>query len=188
MKSTFLLVTLLIVTTIPAAPVAAQAQPDDQPDELPVWFQNATDTDRCESPQVIDNSTVICSSALVDDGRYAEIVIRSDHTQRVTLTDGAGLMTAGPINRKTFTVREGEMNTLRLRVTRVDGFAGVTIDTGTVLYGLPLETSSTLVGPPWGPSDAQLAALAAALSTAGVSAFVVLRTVYGKTEEPERIA
>lgn len=66
--------------------------------------------------------------------------------------------------------------------------AGVTIDTGDVLYAVPFDESSALIGPPWSASDVQIGALAGATSTALVAGLVVLRTVYGRTEEPERIA
>lgn len=186
MKPQFLLVAVLIVTTIPVAPSVAQTN-NQTVDEVPPWLESG-DLEKCSEPEAIDNKTVICSSGLSDNGQYAELVIRSDETQRITVTDAGGFMSGGEITRETYTVREDERNTIRLRITRVDGFAGVTVDTGAVLYAVPLEDTTTLIGPPWTSSDAQLAALAAALSTAGVSAIVVLRTVYGKTEKPERIA
>jgi hypothetical protein len=85
-------------------------------------------------------------------------------------------------------VPTGEPVTLTLDVTQHRGFAGVTIDTGDVLFGVPLDESSTLIGGPWGPQDTQLAALTAGLSTALLSGLVVLRTIYGRTDEPERVA
>jgi hypothetical protein len=183
MKPHFFILALLVVASLAAAPAAAQTNETD----VPEWFDES-ELEQCQEPQAVDSSTVICSSTLTDDGQYAELVIRSDETQRITLTDAGGFMAGGEINRQTFTVRADEPNTLRLRVTTVDGFAGVSVDTGSVLYAVPLDRSTTLIGPPWSASDAQLAALFAAISTAGVSAIVVLRSVYGKTEDPERIA
>jgi hypothetical protein len=184
MKPHFFILALLVVASLAAGPAAAQT---NETAELPEWIDQE-EIEQCQEPQAVDSSTVICSSTLTDDGQYAELVIRSDETQRITLTDAGGFMAGGEINRQTFTVRADEPNTLRLRVTTIDGFAGVSVDTGNTLYAVPLDRSTTLIGPPWSASDAQIAALFAAISTAGISAIVVLRSVYGKTEEPERIA
>ena len=81
-----------------------------------------------------------------------------------------------------------EENTIRVPITRYRNMAAVTtIDTSDVLYAVPSDESSDLIGPPWSASDVQIGAAAGAISTALVSGLVVLRTVYGRTEEPERI-
>jgi len=180
MKPHFLLVTILIAAAlVPGAAIAQQnATTGDLVDGL--------DDDTCAEPEAIDANTVLCESEL--DGDTAELVLRSDRDQRITLTDAGGVMAGGEVNRQRFTLREDEANTVRFRVTTSQGFAGVTIDTGPVLYAVPLETSTTLIGPPWSESDVQLGALAAGLSTAIVSGVVVLRAIYGRTDDPERIA
>jgi hypothetical protein len=179
MKPHFLLVTILIAAALlPGAAIAQQnATTGDFVNEV---------GDTCAEPEAIDAYTVLCESEL--DGDTAELVLRSDRDQRITLTDAGGVMAGGEVNRQRFTLREDEANTVRFRVTTSQGFAGVTIDTGPVLYAVPLETSTTLIGPPWSESDVQLGAIAAGLSTAIVSGVVVLRAIYGRTDDPERIA
>jgi hypothetical protein len=109
-------------------------------------------------------------------------------TRSVTITDGAALMTGGEIRRENRMLREDERNTIRFPVTQYRGMSAVTIDTGTTLYGVPLEEPSTLIGGPWSAQDVQIGSIAAALGTSVVSIIVVLRTVLGRTESPERIA
>ena len=185
MKLPFLIATTLIVVTLAPGLAAAQTDAgnvtvDDLDDEL------LEDTDECSEPEAIDRNTVLCSATL--DGSHAELVVRSDRPQRVTVTDAGGMFESGPVQRTRHQLRPDEPNTIRVPVTRHRNMAGVTIDTGDVLYGVPFDESSQLIGPPWSASDVQMAALAGAGSTALISGLVVLRTIYGRTDEPERIA
>jgi hypothetical protein len=75
-----------------------------------------------------------------------------------------------------------------MRVVSSGGRAGVTVDDGTILYGIPLQTSSTFVGGPFTASDTQAAGVGGALGVALTTLYLVARRVYGRVEEPERIA
>jgi hypothetical protein len=180
---TLALVAALLVCIVPvvAAPVAAQNGTTTPTAE----FAGDLDDD-CEAPEAIDEKTVVCSASL--DGTEAVVVLRSDELQQVTVTDAGAFMTGGEINRRTFTLREGERNTIRFDVTVHNGFAGVSIDTGETLYAVPIEEESTLIGEPWSAQDVQLAAVSGAAGVATVAVFVVIRTVLGRTDEPERVA
>ena len=182
MKHFFVLIACIALLIAASGTAAAQtnqtATTDDLPDELL--------EDGCTEPEVLDETTVLCSAELTDG--TAELVIRSDDYTRVTITDAGAMLQGGPIPRQTYTVREDEPATIRFDVTHHQGNAGVTIDTGTALYGVPLSEPSTLIGGPWTAQDTQLAAIAAGASTALVSIVVVFRTLLGRTDQPERIA
>jgi hypothetical protein len=181
MKNHFLLVMILLVASLSlASPALAQNQTDTDA------LENA-DLDNCEEPEAIDAVTVLCSAEI--DGEYAELVLKSDINQRVTLTDAGAFMEPGPINRQTFRLREEEeKNTVRIRITQVDGFAGVSVDTGRVLYAVPIEQDSELIGPPWGPTDAQMAALGGSSSVAAITVLLAFRRLSGSSDSPERVA
>lgn len=149
-------------------------------------IEQLDDSDDCEAPQAIDDTTVLCSST-VENGD-AVLVLRSDYTQRVTVTDAGAFMAGGEVPRKKATLREGERNTVRIPVTRHNGFAGVSVDTGSVLFAVPLEEQSTLIGGPWTKQDVTVGALAGAASVAFISIIVVIRAVTGRSEKPERLA
>lgn len=182
MKHFLILIVCVATLTGFAAPAAAQDNGTVGVDDLP---EDLVD-DSCEAPEPIDERTVICSADLQDG--TAVLVLRSDTPQRVTLTDGAGQLTSGPVNRNTYQLRADEENTVRFGVTEYRGIASVSVDTGRVLYGVPLAEPSTLIGGPWTAQDSQLAAGAAGAATALMSIFVVFRTLLGRTEKPERVA
>lgn len=182
MKFHFLLVTAVLVVTLPIAPAAAQ---ETNSTDVPAWLPSE-DLETCQQPEPIDTHTVICSADL--DGNYAELVLRSDLNQTVTLTDAGGMMESGPINRQTTKLRAGEENTVRIRVTTHKGFAGVTVDTGAVLYGVPLERSNTLIGGPWTATDTQMGALGGATSVGLFTVALAWRRLSGNEDSPERIA
>jgi len=142
--------------------------------------------DECSNPRAIDPSTVVCSGSI--DGDVAVLKLRSDIIQRVTITDAGGLMQEGEVRRESRTLRKSEVNTIRFPITRHNGFSGVTIDTGRTLYGLPLEDNTALIGGTWTRSDVTIGALTGAGSVAVMSIIIVIRTVTGKADEPERIA
>ena len=180
MKNHFLLVMILLVASLSlASPALAQnATQSDLPEGL--------DLESCEKPEAIDSSTVLCSAEV--KGEYAELVLRSDLDQRITVTDAGGIMEPGPINRQRYTLREDEENTVRIKITQVDGFAGVSVDTGRVLYAVPIEQDSELIGPPWGPTDAQMAALGGSASVAAITVLLAFRRLAGSSDGPERVA
>lgn len=187
MKPIFIILTLLAVTTLFTAGVTAQANNSttDTGVDVNVGSQES-EQDPCDEPERVDNSTVICSADM--DGQYAELVVQSDRRQRVVLTDAAGFMQGGEINRQTFMVTDDGPQTLRLRVTSYNGFTGVTIDTGDVLYAVPIEEQTSVIGGPYDEQDVQLSAIGGAISVALVSIVVTIRAVTGRSDSPERIA
>jgi hypothetical protein len=73
-------------------------------------------------------------------------------------------------------------------VTQQNGFAGVSISTGDVVYAVPLESTSSLLEPPVTSSDVQAAAGGGAFSVSVAVLFITWRAVTGRDSEPERVA
>lgn len=143
--------------------------------------------DNCPEPEAINDNLVLCS-ADYDDGT-ATLRFKADNMTRVVLTDSGAFMRGGDVPQRRVLLRGGgEVNTVTWDVVEYEGNAGVAVDHADGLYSVPLEDPFVFVGGPWGASDAQLAALSAALSVGGVSIFVVLRGVLGRDQEPERVA
>jgi hypothetical protein len=186
MKPHFLLTLTLIVVLLAPGLAAGQTGSATNTTVEPAIVEELEEPDVCEAPEAIDQNTVLCSASL--DGDTATLVLRSDRLQSVTVTDAGGVFAGGEVQRTSHQLRPDEPNTVRISVTRHRNMAGVTVDTGSTLYGVPFDDTSTLIGPPWSAGDVQLGALAAAISTALCSGVVVLRSVYGRTEEPERVA
>lgn len=184
MKHLFIVLLLLASAVVPGAVVAQQNETSEP--GVSVVLHDENDPDVCEAPETIDRHTSLCHVYTESDGR-AVLIIESERTQRVTITDSASFMSGGEIPRKRVTLREGT-NTVRFPVTVHRGFAGVSIDTGGVLFGVPVESRTTLIGGPWTYADAQIAALGGASSVALVSVVLVMRRIRGKNTEPERIA
>lgn len=178
----FLLISVTVASllVITAAPVTAQLNETEDLD------RNSEDLENCPEPEAIDADTVLCDYEL--NNGVAELQLRSDGLNRITLTDSGAMLSPGPVPRERYTLRPNETNTVRMDIDTSNQYSGVTVDTGPVLYAVPLREPSTLIGGPWGATDTQLAAVSAGLSTALLSVVVVFRSILGRDEEPERIA
>jgi len=173
----FFLIALLIVVSLTGS-VAAQDSPN-------ATVENPTDVEQPETcSQEITPTLRLCSSDFVNG--EAVLVLDSDTRDRVTITEAVVLREPPELNRQSFIV-DGKTE-IRMRVVSSDGRAGVTVDDGTILYGIPLQTSSTFVGGPFTASDTQAAGVGGALGVALTTLYLVARRVYGRVEEPERIA
>mgnify|MGYP006271425965 CR=1 FL=1 len=171
------IIALLAVLVLPAPGVAQAGQ---QPIDISELNNNET------ACQTIDGQTSVCSAELVD-GNTAELVIESSSTQRVTLTDGMALMTGGEIYQNSYTLTEGD-NRIEFPVTQHRGAAAVSLDTGRVLFGLPLKEQTSLLDQPVTASDVQASALGGATSVGAVVLFMFIRAARGDDSEPERVA
>lgn len=167
------------------APIPVAAQDNNSTVGVSVDANDPTDN-RCEAPEPIDSNTALCSASY--NGDRVVLVLKSDRTQRVTLTDAGAFMEGGVVNRQRFVLREGELNTVRLRATKVNGYVGVSVDTGDTLFAVPIETSSPIIGGPWSASDAQAAGVGGALSVSLTTFMLVFRRLRGRDTEAERVA
>ena len=183
MNSKTIIIVLLITPALLAAPIAAQESPTGDSPTIVVERPNEQpDEQACET---IDASTQICDSEM--NGSRAIMVIESDGPQRVTFTDAGAILDGGEIFRQSRTLREGA-NRVTMPVTVVDGNAAVTVDTGSVLWGIVLRSDSGLLSDPITRNDVYSAALGAA-SAIALGVFVVTwRAITGRDDEPERVA
>ncbi len=169
----------LLLILLLAAPVTAQSAPNTTDVSLEDALEDET---VC---MTINAETALCDASL--DGDTATFIVESETRQSVTLTDAGGFMNGGEIRRESRLLTEGE-NRIEFRVTIYNGIAAVSIDTGDVLFGVPLREPSSLLAPPYTVSDVQAAGAGAASSVAIVSLIVVGRALTGKDREPERVA
>ena len=170
------LLLLLLIATV--SPAAAQS----------VNVSDVTLEDALEDESVcmtINAETALCDGSL--DGDTATFIVESETRQSVTLTDAGGFMNGGEIRRESRLLRPGE-NRIEFRVTIYSGMAAVSIDTGDVLFGVPLREPSSLLSPPYTVSDVQAAGAGAAASVAIVALLVVGRALTGDDRKPERVA
>jgi len=173
----FLLVVVVVVASLSGA-VAAQDAPNATAENTTAVEQ----VNKCS--QEITPTLRLCSAEYVDG--EAVLLLDSDTRDRVTVTEAVALTEARELRRDSFIV-DGKTE-IRMRVQPSNGRAGVTIDDGTTLYGVPLRTGTALVAGPFTASDAQAAGLGGGLGVAVVTIFLVAKVVYGRTEEPERLA
>ncbi|WP_281193754.1 hypothetical protein [Halorubrum sp. F4] len=175
MRSTFIvLLTLVVATPLLAGGVAAQENSTNE------TVANAT----AECTETINNYTAICSAEL--DGSDVVIDIHTEGPQTVTVTE-AFRRGSGVLEQRRVRLQPGR-NTVRLTVTVDGGSEGVTINAGQTLYQKEIKTSSSIIVGPFTSSDVQASGLGGALGVALTTLYMVARRVYGRVEQPERIA
>lgn len=165
--------TLLLVTALATGGVAAQ-------DNSTANQTNATE----QCTERINEYTAICSAEL--DGSDVVIDIYTEGPQTVVVTE-AFRKGSGELAQRRVSLDAGR-NTIRLTVTVDGGSEGVTVAAGDVLYQKEVQTSSTIVAGPFTASDAQAAGLGGGAGVAIVTIFLVAKVVYGRAEDPERLA
>jgi len=173
----FFIIAVVLVASLSGA-VAAQ-------DASNATAENSTTVEQPNTcSQEITPTLRLCSSDYVDG--QAVLVLDSDQRDRVTVTEAVALNEPRELHRQSFVV-DGKTE-IRMPVVPSGGRAGVTVDDGSTLYGIPLQTDSTLIGGPFTATDAQAAGLGGGLGVALVTIFLVAKRVYGRTEEAERLA
>ena len=173
----FFLIAVVVVASLSGA-VAAQDAPN-------ATAENSTAGEQVNTcSEEITPTLRLCSADYVDG--EAVLLLNSDTRDRVTVTEAVALTESRELRRDSFIV-DGKTE-IRMPVQPSNGRAGVTIDDGTTLYGVPLETTSTIVAGPFTASDAQAAGLGGGAGVAVVTIFLVAKVVYGRSEEPERLA
>ncbi|WP_256412387.1 hypothetical protein [Halorubrum rubrum] len=176
MRSTFfVLLALVAVGSIAVAPAAAQ--------DNTTAVNNSTEiAPGCT--ETINEYTAICDADL--NGSDVVIDVYTEGPQTIVVTE-AFRKGSGVLNQRRISLDAGR-NTIRFRVTVDGGSEGVTIAAGQVLYQKEVKTSSTIVAGPYTASDAQAAGLGGGFGVAVVTVWIVAKVVYGRTEEPERLA
>ena len=171
------LIAVLLLLAFVAVPSVAAAQAD--PTSTPSAEQ---ETYLIE----IDSDTRIVESTWIDG--TVSFVVEADQPTTITVTDASIPLQdhdAVDIPRKTQRVPEGRTE-ITFSVTEPSN-AAVTVAAERGLVGLsPGEPSLFSGSASW--SDVQLAAVSGAASLAIVAIIVVIRTVLGRTDSPERVA
>lgn len=108
-----------------------------------------------ECTERIDAIVSICSSSY--ENGQAVIEMYSTRPQRVVVTDAAVFMSGGEVERQAFHL-DGR-TTVEFPATEYQGYVGVSIDTGRVLYAEPIERGGGISS----PYDSDLLALVTGL-------------------------
>ena len=172
MRLTFIALLALVVLTVAVGGVTAQ----DNTTAV------ANTTDKCT--ETINEYTQICDAEL--DGSDVVVTLYTEGPQTIVVTE-AFRKGSGVLNQRRVSLDAGR-NTIRHRVTVDGGSEGVTIAAGQTLYQKEVRSSSTIVSGPFTGSDVQAAGVGGAIGVALTTLYLVARRVYGRTEEPERIA
>ncbi|WP_418284895.1 hypothetical protein [Halorubrum sp. DTA46] len=162
---------LLVATALATGGVAAQ--------------DNSTATNETEScTERINEYTAICDAEL--DGSDVVVTIHTEGPQTIVVTEafrrGSGELTQRHVD------LDAGVNTVRLTVTVDGGSEGVTIAAGDTLYQKEVTTSDELIGGPFTATDAQAAGIGGGLGVAILTVYLVAKAVYGRDQEPERLA
>lgn len=175
----FSIKTVLLVTLVGSMvlPGAAAAPANETTKES---AQNATIR--------ISSNVEMLDSGFDDETGEAYVVLQAEQPEAVTLSDGGGLSAGSGEIASTTSPIGTDPTRVEVPVTRHNGRVGVIISTDQVLYGHLIKTGDPLIRGPFTARDAQITALAAALSTAAVSLVMVFRHIRGTDAEPERIA
>jgi hypothetical protein len=136
----------------------------------------------------IDDNTVILDKGYNPDTGEGWVDVRSDVSQRITVSDGGALFQGKEIDQHSVRFEPGEENRLTVTYTEVDGRIALAMATRGTNHGILIETSDELIGGPWSATDAQLAALGAGLSTGVVVLIIVWRVVRGRDGDARRVA
>lgn len=145
---------------------------------------NATETNATECTETINQYTAICDAEL--DGSDVVVELKSEGPQTIVVTE-AFRKGSGVLSQRQVRIPEGR-STVRLTVTVDGGSEGVTIATQDTLYQKEVRPSSTLLAGPFTASDAQAAAFGGGTGVALVTLFLVAKVVFGKNDDPERLA
>ena len=120
-----------VLLLIGTAPVAAQQGNTTAPNGT------AVDSER------IDATTVLVSSDYDAETDMASVTIRSERPQQITVTDAGATFQGGEIPQRSVMVKPGETTTLKIPVTEVRGWTGVTVATSQTLYAVPISGMDT---------------------------------------------
>ncbi|MGZ0746712.1 hypothetical protein [Haloparvum sp. AD34] len=141
--------------------------------------------DRESCNRVMDEHIRLCS-ATIQNG-HAVLTFKADRLEKLTMIEAAPLESR-EYSKQEFVIRSDGRTEVRLPVDTSSGTVGVYVDTGERLHGIPIQESEPLIGGPWSATDSQASALGGATGVGVVAFLIVFRSIYGRTEEPERVA
>jgi hypothetical protein len=130
----------LVIVMASGTAAAAQSQDGGNSSDGTEGYSDA------EIEQRLDSDVVVLDTGIEDGIGWVQI--QSDVTQRITVTDGGGLMAGGRMDQSTVTVPRGEPTRISVDATRYKGFVGVSISTRTGLYGQPIDRGNDWLSVP----------------------------------------
>lgn len=148
--------------------------------ESVVGAQNATSG--CN--ERIDETLRLCGATYRDGTAIVELY--STKADRLTLTDAAAFMSGGEIFRDSTTVYEGR-NIVRVPATQNKGFSGVSVDTGSTLYAVPITNVTQQSRPPISYGNVQGLVGITALGAGGLTFYSVKMRREDEDKDVERI-
>jgi hypothetical protein len=150
--------------------------------------QTATDTltpGAGANPEQIDENTRLVSATYDKETGQAVVIIESDSLQDVVISDAGAFMEGGIVEQRTVTLKPGERATVRMPVTKVKGYVGVSIATRSgALYAVPMEIPARGTNPftQVGPIPAWIGGAGTGL---GMTVFAAYRVSGKDPDEPE---
>jgi hypothetical protein len=172
-----LLTALVVVSFFPIGTGVVIAQ--DDPIPTPAAEENQTH-------ERIDEHTRLISAELSDG--TATIVIESDIRQRITLSDAGTFKEGGVVRQRSEVISPGERVEISMPVTKVDGFAGVSIKSRETLYAVPLKSEVDFFDSESTWQTVQVAALGGASGVLVVAIILAWRLRDGGKSNVERVA
>ena len=174
------IVALLVLCVVFSGAVSAQEADTGTSIEV-----TSTSTSDNETVEPIDRNTGLVSSS-VEDGTMV-LIVESEFPQTVSVTDFGTAMNGHKARIQDVQLQEGR-NRIEVPVQSFQGRYAVTLSTRNYAYPIIEDHRSSIIGGPWTVDDVRLSALAAGVSVLLVSILVTVRTITGRTQEPERIA
>lgn len=131
----FVAVTLALALLATPAAAAAVEETNTTATDTP-----ASEVEDEDAATTIDANTRLVKATYHRKSGFVTLILESERPQVVTVTDAGGVFEGGEITRKNARLLPGK-NRVRISVTEVQGNAAVTLDTGDVLYGIPVRRS-----------------------------------------------
>jgi len=164
----------LVSVLIPAATSPAVAQSDNSTEE-------PSDT------EIIDENTRLVSAEYDEEDGEAVVTIESATPQAITVTDAGAFIQGGEVRQRTVTVTPGR-STIRMAVTKVDGYTGVSIATRQTLYAVPIETSADVFAGSATWETVQAGAVGGAFGVIALAGVIAWRMRSGGRSKRRRIS
>jgi len=141
-----------------------------------------------ETAEQIDRDTTLISAEYDEESGEAVVTLESNTLQDITLSDAGAFVAGGEVRQRTVTVRPDERVTIRMPVTKTDGYTGVSIATRQTLYAVPIETSADMFSGSATWETAQAAAVGGGVGVLALTGVIAWRMRSGGRSKRRRIA
>lgn len=173
------LAALAFVATVAFVATAATA---------PAVAQDGNATAVPAESEIIDENTRLISAEFDEESGEAVVTIESDALQDIVISDAGAFVQGGEVRQRTVTAKPGERTTIRMPVTKVDGYTGVSIATRQTLYAVPIKTSADMFSGSATWETAQTAAVGGAVGVLAITGVLAYRLRTGGRKSSRRIS